>query len=241
MPRIHLTGRLICRDDAEAATVERHLPDHVARTRAEPGCLRFEVHPTTEPGTWSVEELFADETAFAEHQRNVAASAWGKATVGIERRYEITRLPDVSDTAVRVSPFLPEDRNAVIALSVRPEQDGFVATNEASLDEAARHSFCTPLVIRAGDEIVGFAMYALDPDDGNYWIYRLMIDQRFQGRGYARSALARILSLMSSLDGCERILLGVRPDNERAIALYLDAGFVATGEEIDGERVFLRG
>lgn len=84
-------------------------------------------------------------------------------------------------------------------------------------------------------------MYALDPDDGNYWIYRLMIDQRFQGRGYARAALAQILSRMSSLDGGEKILLGVRPDNERAIALYLDAGFVATGEEIDGERVFLRG
>ncbi|KZE90618.1 GNAT family N-acetyltransferase [Microbacterium sp. TNHR37B] len=240
MPRIHLTGRLLCRDDVEAATVERHLPDHVARTRAEPGCLRFEVNPTADPRVWSVEELFADEAAFAEHQRNAAASTWGTATAGIERRYEITRVPDGATAAVRVTPFLPEDRDVVIALSVRPEQDGFVATNEASLDEAAEHSFCTPLVVRAGEEIVGFAMCALDPDDGNYWIYRLMIDQRFQGRGYARAALDQILSRMSSLEGCDRILLGVRPDNERAIALYIGAGFVATGEEIDGERVFQR-
>jgi diamine N-acetyltransferase len=240
MSRIHLTGRLICRDDAEAAAVERHLADHVARTRAESGCLRFDVQPTDDPRVWVVEELFADEAAFAQHQQNATAGAWGRATAGIERKYDITRLPQIPAADVRVALLASEDPGAVLALSVRDDQRAFIAPNDESLLEAAHHDFCTALVIRARDEVVGFAMYALDPDDHNYWIYRLMIDARFQGLGYGRAALDRIVSHLFSLDGCDRILLGVRPDNERAIALYLDAGFLATGAWIDGERVFQR-
>lgn len=89
MPRVRLTGTLVCRDAAEAELVRRHLPAHIARTRAEPGCLRFDVHPSAEPHVWRVEELFVDEAAFAVHQRNAAAGEWGRATQGIERRYEI--------------------------------------------------------------------------------------------------------------------------------------------------------
>ncbi len=66
-----------------------HLPAHLALTRAEPGCLAFDVDPTDDPLVWRVEERFADEAAFDAHQRRVAASAWGTATAGIDRRYEI--------------------------------------------------------------------------------------------------------------------------------------------------------
>lgn len=87
-----LTGRLMCRDDRESQIVERHLPRHVELTRAEPGCVSFEVGPTGEPRVWSVAEEFVDPAAFAAHQCRVAASEWGRATAGIERRYEVTGL-----------------------------------------------------------------------------------------------------------------------------------------------------
>ncbi|TPW76202.1 putative quinol monooxygenase [Schumannella soli] len=89
MTVVTLTGLLICRDETEAAAVERHLPEHLRRTRAEPGCLAFEV--TRRPGTrtWDVAERFVDARAFAAHQQRVAESTWGAATAGIERRYAI--------------------------------------------------------------------------------------------------------------------------------------------------------
>jgi len=93
MPRVRLTGTLVCRDEAESELVRDHLPAHILRTRAEPGCLRFDVEPTADSSIWRVEELFADEDAFTLHQRNAAVSAWGRATAGIERRYEITVEP----------------------------------------------------------------------------------------------------------------------------------------------------
>jgi quinol monooxygenase YgiN len=92
MTEVHLTGSLHCRDDTEADTVRRHLPDHVRRTRAEHGCLSFEVEQTADPLIWAVEERFADRASFTAHQERTTTSPWGVATVGIERRYDVTGL-----------------------------------------------------------------------------------------------------------------------------------------------------
>ena len=65
---VRLTGQLICRDDREAAVVARHLPDHVALTRREPGCLSFAVSSTSNPLVWNVEEWFTHPNTFAPHR-----------------------------------------------------------------------------------------------------------------------------------------------------------------------------
>jgi quinol monooxygenase YgiN len=89
MSEVQLTGRLVCRNQDEARLVEAHLSEHVALTRAERGCLSFEVTPTTDPLVWRVEERFTDEAAFRAHQDRVARSDWGRTTAGIERRYSV--------------------------------------------------------------------------------------------------------------------------------------------------------
>lgn len=89
MPEVHLSGHLVCSDARQAALVEQHLPEHVALTRAEPGCLYFTVEPTDHPLIWRVHERFASTAAFDDHQRRTARSAWARATAGIERRYTI--------------------------------------------------------------------------------------------------------------------------------------------------------
>jgi quinol monooxygenase YgiN len=86
---VRLSGLLRCASDAEAELVRRHLPEHVRLTRAEPGCLAFEVTPTDDPLTWRVEERFTDRAAFDAHQRRTRASAWGAATAAIRRDYQL--------------------------------------------------------------------------------------------------------------------------------------------------------
>ena len=88
-PEVTLSGELSCADAAEAERVRAHLDEHVALTRAEPGCLSFEVTPTADELVWRVAERFVDEAAFDAHQRRVAASTWGRETAGIERSYVI--------------------------------------------------------------------------------------------------------------------------------------------------------
>lgn len=86
---VALTGRLLCADLAEAAAVREHLPEHIALTLAEPGCLRFAVEPTQDPLVWTVAELFADQAAFDAHQARVRSSRWFEATSAISRDYTV--------------------------------------------------------------------------------------------------------------------------------------------------------
>ncbi|MFJ6678363.1 putative quinol monooxygenase [Microbacterium sp. NPDC091382] len=90
---VRLSGRMICATKDEADAVRRHLDAHIARTRAEDGCLLFEITPLGGGRAWSVEELWTDAPAFREHQRRAADSEWGRATAGIERRYKVEGLP----------------------------------------------------------------------------------------------------------------------------------------------------
>lgn len=138
-------------------------------------------------------------------------------------------------TPVILARVADDERELAIDLAVAPEQRGFVATNAYSLDQAAQDPACVPLLIRADGEPVGFAMYALDPDDKNYWIYRFMIDARFQRKGFGQAALDQLTALIFSETGCPCIRLGVKPANAAARRLYERAGFVDIGFHFDGE------
>ncbi len=89
MTEVRLTGRLVCADEREAALVAALLPEHIALTRAEPGCLLFEVARIGDSLAWRVEERFDGEDAFRGHQQRVAASEWGRRTAGIARDYSV--------------------------------------------------------------------------------------------------------------------------------------------------------
>lgn len=86
---ITLTGRLICADAAQAALVRLYLPDHIRLSRAEPGCLSFDVVPTRDPLVWQVDESFTDRAAFDAHQTRTRESRWFRETAHIRREFQI--------------------------------------------------------------------------------------------------------------------------------------------------------
>lgn len=92
MTVVRLTGRLVCTTAEEARLVAIHLPRHIALTRAEVGCISFDVTQTADELIWQVEERFANEAVFRAHQDRVAGSEWGRVTAGIEREYVIEGL-----------------------------------------------------------------------------------------------------------------------------------------------------
>lgn len=94
MSAIELSGRLTCANGDEADIVRQHLPQHIELTRAEPGCLRFDVEPTANPLIWTVRERFVDQAAFDAHQSRVRASDWGRVTSGIARDYVVEVVAD---------------------------------------------------------------------------------------------------------------------------------------------------
>ena len=146
---------------------------------------------------------------------------------------------------ITLRPVDEQNREAVLALSVREDQP-FVAPNDVSLrqaDEAnAEHpGYARPFGIYADEELVGFSMFAFDPEeedeDDRYWLWRFMIDKNEQGKGYGQAALAEIIRYFKG-NGADRLFLSTEPENECGVHVYHKAGFKETGDIDDGEAVF---
>ncbi len=86
---IHLTGHIDVPEERSEA-VQVALPNHIALTRAEEGCLSFDVVPCPQvPHRFLVSEVFVDQQAFDTHQKRTKKSSWAKVTEGIPRDYSI--------------------------------------------------------------------------------------------------------------------------------------------------------
>jgi len=127
----------------------------------------------------------------------------------------------------------------VIRLEVAKGQENFVTSNAFSLSQAYVMPECRPVAIYNGMTPVGFAMYALDRDEGEYWIYRLMIDKSCQRRGFGRAAMELLIAkIRAEAPERERLFISFEPENEGAKKLYGSLGFVPDGREVDGETVY---
>jgi diamine N-acetyltransferase len=91
----------------------------------------------------------------------------------------------------------------------------------------AETAYCgmNALALYAEKNIVGFAVYAIDPEDEHYWIMAFMIDRRYQSKGYGRLGMQELVKHIHNEHQCEVIRLGHRPNNERAAHLYASLGF----------------
>lgn len=109
-PLIGLTGKLICSGTDELMLALSLLPDHVKLSRAERGCLRFDIWLTDDPMVWQLSELFVDEDAFAAHQTRTQGSEWGQKSTSLKRDFQkrdilpIIRAqrPDDADGILRI-------------------------------------------------------------------------------------------------------------------------------------------
>ncbi len=87
--KVVLSGFLVIADQ-DREIIKTHLPHHIALTRAEAGCLAFDVVPDPHNASrYLVEETFASRAAFAAHQARVKTSDWGRATAHMQRHYTI--------------------------------------------------------------------------------------------------------------------------------------------------------
>jgi diamine N-acetyltransferase len=122
-------------------------------------------------------------------------------------------------------------------LSVEAEQENYVASNVYSLAQSQFHRSWVPLGIYDEQTMVGFLMYGQDDTPGEYWIIRLMIDKKYQGRGYGRIAMQEIIEHLAHHPETRAILTSYVPGNQVAAKLYAGLGFEKTGQIEDGEEV----
>ena len=140
----------------------------------------------------------------------------------------------------------------ILKLKVSEHQRHFVSANDRSIIEAyttiAGNGYVFPFGIYEDDTPVGFLMIGYGTDDywddapaiaeGNYNLWRLMIDENYQNKGYGREALKLALEFIKTFPcgAADFCWLSYEPENEVACHLYHTFGFEETGEK-DGDEV----
>ena len=126
-----------------------------------------------------------------------------------------------------------------VGLSVGEDQLEFVTTNGISIAQSKLQPECMPLAVYKNDQMIGFVMYCLDEEDHEYWIYRLMIDQKYQGLGYGTKTLEKILKIIQQDKQHHKVFLGVHKESMAAVQLYKKAGFAFNGQIFGKEQIMM--
>ena len=127
------------------------------------------------------------------------------------------------------------------ALKLGEGQEAFVSHPIRSLAQAyVYYSQCTPFGIYHGEDMVGYVMVIYDYDLEEYNIWHMMIDEKYQRKGYGRAAMELCLTYIAQkpFGVSNRVVLTCNRENPNAIGLYKKLGFSETGNE-DGEEVEL--
>jgi diamine N-acetyltransferase len=129
----------------------------------------------------------------------------------------------------------PENYELAIKMSVHNEQEQFIASNLISLAEAyAYREFAEAYLLYDDESLIGFCLLQVDFKDDYFDIWRIMIDQKYQGKGYGLKALKKVMEYLKS-KGAKIIHISHQENNYGVGSLYKKAGFEYTGEIEDGE------
>jgi diamine N-acetyltransferase len=149
---------------------------------------------------------------------------------------------------VSLQPITDRNRAEVEALKVAPGQERFVDGVLRSFRDAEENPELRPWyrAVTVGSTAVGFLMLADDVPPGNplvpwrFYLWRMLIDERYQGRGHGRAALDQLVAYLRTRPGADTLMTSVvpaEPDEGSPLGFYLAYGFRPTGERYDHEDV----
>ena len=155
-------------------------------------------------------------------------------------------MPDsqVSDTPnsnakVSLREVTSDTFRQIIDLKVRPDQEQFVAPNVGSIAEAYFEPKAWFRAIYADEMPVGFVMLYDDEAKPEYFLWRFMIDARYQRHGFGRQALLLVIDHVRTRPGAREFGLSYIPAEGGPEEFYSSLGFVNTGKMIGDEKVMV--
>jgi diamine N-acetyltransferase len=165
-------------------------------------------------------------------------------TVGTDGR-RVPAPPSSVRAVVSLRPVTEANREAVEALRVTPAQERFVSSVADSLLEATREPDGRAIVwaVHAGETPVGFVMISDDvgsPDYIPHYLWKLLIDARYQRRGFGTAALDLIVEYFRGRPGVDTVWTSAGEGAGSPIPFYERYGFERTGEIVFGDEILLR-
>lgn len=129
--------------------------------------------------------------------------------------------------------------NQVRKVSVKENQQSFIETVDECLEEAAMYEQWCPVAVYYDKDLVGFAMYGAFGANPDTWIDRIIIDRKYQGKGFGKLAMKELIKIVTQKYQVSMIYLSFVEDNETARKLYENLDFKFTGEyDPEGELIY---
>ena len=119
------------------------------------------------------------------------------------------------------------------------QQQKMVAPNARSIAQAYFSDKAWFRAIYADETPVGFIMLHDDPEEGEYFLWRLMIARPHQGKGYGRKALELLMEYVKARPEADELLTSYVPIEGGPEGFYRKLGFEPTGE-VEGDEVVMR-
>ena len=157
--------------------------------------------------------------------------------------------PDAPDgpygraVTVTLQEITEDNAPSVLEVRLAPGQERFVTSVADSLAEADGYPQGNPWfrAVYADGQPVGFVMLSWDVEPqppeihGPWFLWKLIIDHRHQGKGYGREVVRQIVELVGA-QGATELLTSHVPGEGGPAGFYARLGFVPTGElDPDGE------
>ena len=122
-----------------------------------------------------------------------------------------------------------------IPLSVSKEQEQYVASTTTILARAYayREQRSRAFVIYDNETPVGMVLYHDEDSLDAYIFSEILIDERFQGKGYGTAATKLVLDRMKEDGRYHKVVLCYIEGNDAAKKLYEQFGFVETDRDED--------
>lgn len=156
--------------------------------------------------------------------------------------------PLTRESQVTLREVTKENARAVMFLDVSESQESLVAPNAVSIAQAYFQPEAWFRAIYADETPVGFAMLedsslvtdvAPQLHNGEQYVYlwRFMVDARYQQHGYGAKALDLLIQHAKTRPNAATMLLSFVPAEKNPEGFYQSHGFARTGEMDDDEVV----
>lgn len=140
---------------------------------------------------------------------------------------------------VYFKPIDESNEKLVREVTLKSDQRNFIETVDECLAEAEEYEQWRPVVIYYNEEVVGFAMYGSFGPNRHTWIDRIMIDQKYQERGFGKEAMKGLIKKVSEEYKVDVLYLSIIEENKVAERLYKQIGFKYINEkDPNGELIF---
>lgn len=133
---------------------------------------------------------------------------------------------------VIIEPLDVDNWLKICDLTVSDEQKSFFTIPNVYWIGISRYEEKSELfAIKADDTYVGLIGGGFDEDGVTGYINPLMIDSRYQKKGYAKKAMLLLIEYLQEKLGVEKININHRKENSVAGKMYESLGFMICGED----------